>query len=150
MEEGQSFAIGGLLDNRDTEILSRVPGIGDIPFFGRLFRSRQISRNKTELLVLVTPEIVNPIPKGQPLPEIKMPGQFLDPDPGSAPRTPARETTGESLHRTEATIPVEELVKSLQPVTTSQPTGPTQYAPMPLGLPSPAAAPTTARPTGSQ
>jgi pilus assembly protein CpaC len=124
-----------------------VPGIGDIPFFGRLFRSRQISRNKTELLVLVTPEIVNPIPKGQPLPEIKMPGQFLDPEPGSVPRTPSRETTGESLRRTEATIPVEELVKSLQPVTTSQPTGAIQYAPLPLGV---AVAPAAAKPTGTQ
>lgn len=131
LDEGQSFAIAGLLDNRDTELLSRIPGIGDIPFFGKLFRSRQITRSKTELLVLVTPEIVNPIPKGQPLPELNMPGKFLE-TPGAPPRTPGMETTGTSLKRTEATIPVEELVKSMQPAATPSPTGPIQYVPVPM------------------
>jgi pilus assembly protein CpaC len=40
LEPGQSFAIAGLLDDRTTESLSKIPGLGDIPFFGRLFRSR--------------------------------------------------------------------------------------------------------------
>ena len=44
LESGQSFAIGGLLDNRVTEQLSKIPGLGDIPFFGRLFRSRSLQR----------------------------------------------------------------------------------------------------------
>ncbi len=131
LDEGQSFAIAGLLDNRDTELLSRIPGIGDIPFFGKLFRSRQITRSKTELLVLVTPEIVNPIPKGQPLPELTMPGKFLE-TPGTPPQTPGSATTGQSLRRPEATIPVEELVKSLQPMTAPSPTGPVQYVPVPM------------------
>ena len=64
LEDGQSFAIGGLLDNRDTETFNKIPGLGDIPFFGKLFRSRQITKNNSELLVMVTPEIVRPIPKG--------------------------------------------------------------------------------------
>ncbi len=72
LEEGQTFAIGGLLDNRDTETFNKIPGLGDIPFFGNLFRSRQITKNNSELLVMVTPEIVRPIPKGQPRPELKM------------------------------------------------------------------------------
>ena len=130
LEEGQSFAIGGLLDNRDTEVLSRIPGIGDIPFFGRLFRSRQINKNKSELLVLVTPEIVNPIPKDQPLPQLEMPGKFLEEGAKIPPRTPGMETTGASLTRKEATIPVEELVKSLQPVAATPATGPIQYVPV--------------------
>ena len=159
LDEGQSFAIGGLLDNRDTEILSRIPGIGDIPFFGRLFRSRQITKNKSELLVLVTPEIVNPIPKGQPLPQLEMPSQFLDPEPGTVPRTPPMETTGESLARPAATLPVEELIKSLQPASTQQPTAPVQYVPVPMmtapAAPAPQASPAAAPPatparTGAQ
>src|SRR6185369_9868445 len=52
LEAGQSFAIGGLLDNRDTESLSKIPGLGDIPLFGKLFHSRTITKNNTELLVL--------------------------------------------------------------------------------------------------
>ncbi len=65
LEEGQTFAIGGLLDNRDTETFNKVPGLGSIPFFGNLFRSRQITKNNSELLVMVTPELVRPTPKGQ-------------------------------------------------------------------------------------
>ncbi len=77
LEEGQTFAIGGLLDNRDTETFNKIPGLGNIPFFGNLFRSRQITKNNSELLVMVTPEMVRPIPKGQPLPGLKYPGEFL-------------------------------------------------------------------------
>jgi pilus assembly protein CpaC len=79
LEDGQSFAIGGLLDNRDTESYSKIPGLGDIPFFGKLFRSRTINKNNTELIVLVTPEIVRPIPKGAPLPDLNRPSEFLSP-----------------------------------------------------------------------
>src|SRR5258708_31494652 len=74
LEEGQTFAIGGLLDNRDTETFNKIPGLGDIPFFGKLFRSRQITKNNSELLVMVTPELVRPIPKGAPQPDLNRPG----------------------------------------------------------------------------
>ena len=58
---GQSFAIAGLLDKRTSEALSKVPGIGDIPVLGKLFQSRSIVRNNTELLIMVTPELVNTV-----------------------------------------------------------------------------------------
>ena len=45
--------------------LSKVPGLANIPLLGKLFQSRSISKNNSELLVLVTPELVRPIPKGQ-------------------------------------------------------------------------------------
>jgi pilus assembly protein CpaC len=61
LKDGQSFGIAGLLDNRATTQLSKVPGIGDIPILGQLFRSRSINKNNTELLVLVTPHIVDPV-----------------------------------------------------------------------------------------
>lgn len=61
LKDGQSFGIAGLLDRRATTQLSKVPGIGDVPILGQLFRSRSINKNNTELLVFVTPHIVDPV-----------------------------------------------------------------------------------------
>jgi len=61
LKDGQSFGIAGLLDNRAQAQLNKIPGIGDIPVLGQLFRSRNINKSKTELLVLVTPHIVDPV-----------------------------------------------------------------------------------------
>src|SRR5579884_914788 len=61
LRDGQSFGIAGLLDNRATVQLSKVPGIGDIPVLGNLFRSRSINRSNSELMVMVTPRIVDPV-----------------------------------------------------------------------------------------
>jgi pilus assembly protein CpaC len=63
LKDGQSFGIAGLLDNRTTVQLSKVPGIGDIPILGELFRSRSINRSNAELMVLVTPHIIDPVRK---------------------------------------------------------------------------------------
>jgi pilus assembly protein CpaC len=68
LQDGQSFGIAGLLDHRAQVQLSKIPGIGDIPILGQLFHSRSINRSKTELLVLVTPHIVDPIRAAAPLP----------------------------------------------------------------------------------
>jgi pilus assembly protein CpaC len=61
LKDGQSFGIAGLLDNRAQTQMNKVPGIGDIPILGQLFRSRNINKSNTELLVLVTPHIVDPV-----------------------------------------------------------------------------------------
>ncbi|MBK9168322.1 MAG: pilus assembly protein N-terminal domain-containing protein [Bryobacterales bacterium] len=58
---GQSFVVAGLLDDRVTETLSRIPGLAEIPVLGALFRSRATNKTKTELVVLVTPEITEPL-----------------------------------------------------------------------------------------
>ena len=79
LKDGQSFGIAGLLDHRATTQLSKVPGIGDIPILGQLFRSRSINKNNTELLVLVTPHIVDPVHVDTPVaasPKLAVP--FLD------------------------------------------------------------------------
>ena len=79
LKDGQSFGIAGLLDRRATSQMSKVPGIGDIPVLGQLFRSRSINKTNTELLVFVTPHVVDPIrtpPAAQAAP--KMPVPFLD------------------------------------------------------------------------
>jgi pilus assembly protein CpaC len=118
LEEGQTFAIGGLLDNRDTETYNKIPGLGNIPFFGNLFRSRQITKNNSELLVMVTPELVRPIPKGQPLPGLTYPGPFMTPNTSSnAPQQPGMAVTGPvplTKAAAQASMPVEDLVKAMQ------------------------------------
>ncbi len=63
---GQSFVIGGLIDDRTNEIMRRIPGLASIPLLGALFRSRSENRSKTELIVLVTPEIVEPMSASDP------------------------------------------------------------------------------------
>jgi pilus assembly protein CpaC len=60
LKDGQSFGIAGLLDQRTTAQFSKVPGIGDIPILGQLFRSRSVNRSNSELMVIVTPVILDP------------------------------------------------------------------------------------------
>ena len=80
LRDGQSFAIAGLIDNRLTENASKVPGLGDIPIIGKLFKSRNVNKSTTELLVMVTPKLVKPLAPGQVpnLPNFEKP--FLDKD----------------------------------------------------------------------
>jgi len=68
LKDGQSFGIAGLLDNRAQVQLSKIPGIGDIPILGNLFRSRSVSRSNSELVVLVTPRLVDPVKLNTPPP----------------------------------------------------------------------------------
>lgn len=58
---GQSFAIAGLLQNDVAHDVSKVPGLGDIPVLGQLFRSDYFRRDESELVILVTPYIVKPV-----------------------------------------------------------------------------------------
>jgi pilus assembly protein CpaC len=93
LRDGQSFAIAGLMDNRTTEVASKIPVLADIPVLGHLFRSRALNRTNTELLVMVTPRVVEPLAPGQTPPMPEFPKPFLDVDKfdgkaGEAP-TPA-------------------------------------------------------------
>jgi pilus assembly protein CpaC len=58
---GQTFAIAGLLSDEVRGVASRIPGLGDVPVLGALFRSVEYQRNITELVILVTPELVSPM-----------------------------------------------------------------------------------------
>ena len=60
LRDGQSFAMAGLLDNRVTDEFNKIPWIGDVPILGNLFKSRQLTKSKNELLIVVTPRIVHP------------------------------------------------------------------------------------------
>ncbi len=61
LRDGQSFALAGLLDNSETQTMSKVPGLGDIPILGNLFRSKQFQKNESELMFIVTAQIVKPV-----------------------------------------------------------------------------------------
>jgi len=78
LADGQTFAIAGLVDNRVTEIMSKIPGIGDIPILGKLFQSKSLSKSKNELLVIVTPHIVHPLSPDQVPHGPNFPQPFLD------------------------------------------------------------------------
>ena len=68
LRPGQTFAIAGLMDNTIQDSRTRIPFLGDLPILGPLFRSRDTTQNRTELLVLVTPQIVQPSETAPPLP----------------------------------------------------------------------------------
>jgi pilus assembly protein CpaC len=75
--EGQSFVIAGLLDNRVTDSWSKIPGIGSIPILGELFKTRNLNRTNSELIVMVTPEFTMPIAPGEAKPNVAMPSPFM-------------------------------------------------------------------------
>jgi pilus assembly protein CpaC len=131
LEDRQSFAIAGLLDNRTTENLTKIPGLADIPLLGKLFQSRKLNRNKQELLVMVTPEIVRPIPRDQPLPELSYPRPFMQEGAEKMPRTPGVETTGAAP----APGSLSPVSYQIVPVTTQ--TAPATPAPAPAAPPPP-------------
>jgi pilus assembly protein CpaC len=80
LNDGQSFGISGILDHRITDTLSKMPGIGDIPILGQLFRSKNINHSTMELVVIVTPKIIDSL--SGPLPAPTTPAMvvpFLEP-----------------------------------------------------------------------
>lgn len=68
LNDGQSFAVAGLIRNNVTETLSRFPGLGELPIIGALFRSTEFQKDQTELIFIVTPRLVKPLPPGLALP----------------------------------------------------------------------------------
>jgi pilus assembly protein CpaC len=106
LSDGQSFAIGGLLDKNENETFQKIPFLGDIPVLGKFFQSMQRTKTDTELIVIVTPEIVSPIGAGSALPELKYPTPFLPPNTGIAMHTPDDKTPANTLPTPPTTIPV--------------------------------------------
>ncbi len=115
LADGQSFVIGGLLDNRESDNFSKIPFIGDIPILGKFFTTMQRQKQNSELIVIVTPEIVNPIDAGTPVPELKYPEGFLPPNSPIPMHTPDTKIAGSAPAPPPATIPVEKLIESQKP-----------------------------------
>ena len=61
LRDGQSFALAGLLDNSESRSLSKVPVLGDVPIIGNLFKSTQFQKQETELVFIVTADLVKPV-----------------------------------------------------------------------------------------
>ena len=78
LQDGQSFVIAGLIDNRVTRITNKVPGLGDIPILGNFFKSKNAQTSKTELMVLCTVRRIWPSAQPPTLPNTPQP--FLDKD----------------------------------------------------------------------
>ena len=89
LADGQTFAIAGLVDNRVTELMNKIPGIGDIPILGKLFQSKSFNKSKNELLVIVTPHVVRPLAPAQIPHGPNFPQPFLDQAPASQPAAPS-------------------------------------------------------------
>jgi pilus assembly protein CpaC len=134
-----------LLDDSTTTNLDKIPGLANIPILGKLFQSRSVTKSKTELLVIVTPELVRPIPAGQKLPELKYTDSFLPPNSDFPMRQPGIDQTGQvPLHPPSLTMPLEQLIQMQQKLmqTGPQPSvlnapgaTPPPTAPPPNGLP---------------
>jgi len=78
LQDGQSFVIAGLMNNQVTDVTNKIPGLGDIPVIGYLFKSKSQQKSNAELMVLVTAKKIAPTTQPPALPENPRP--FLDKD----------------------------------------------------------------------
>ena len=89
--EGQSFVVAGLVSNAESDTFTKIPVLGSLPIIGYLFKSRDEKKNRTELVVLVTPEITEPLGPNDPKPSVYMPRDFLVRlDPKDIPQQPGK------------------------------------------------------------
>src|SRR6185295_8131555 len=92
LNDGQTFAIAGLLNNSMNSTLQKIPGIGDIPILGLLFKSKAAQKDQTELVVMITPQILQRTSPGVTSSLPRTPEQFLPPMPENQtvnPQAPA-------------------------------------------------------------
>ncbi|PAU88166.1 secretin [Pseudomonas sp. WN033] len=75
LADGESFVISGLISTRSASAVDKLPGLGDLPILGAFFRSSRIDREERELLMVVTPRLVQPLAANAQLPEL--PGESL-------------------------------------------------------------------------
>ncbi len=103
LRDGQSLAIGGLLKDNFKEQIKAFPILGEIPILGALFRSSNFLKDKTELMIVVTPRLIKPLP-----PDHKVPTDaFIEPSrsefiiegkmEGSPKASPVKEAPGAGL-----------------------------------------------------
>lgn len=113
LESGQSFVIAGLMNNNVTESFSKVPGISSIPVLGNLFKTRTTTKNNSELLVLITPELVRPFPADQSTPMLTFKEPFLTRNSEIPMGQPGVDKTGPvPVHPPTPTMPLEQLIQA--------------------------------------
>ena len=142
LQDGQTFAIAGLMNNTITSQMSKIPGIGDIPILGYLFRSKAAQKNQTELVVMITPTILRRGSTGvsPKLPDIVEP--FMPPAtktmPAPAPWNPGAPPQAAAAPQAPVAQPA------------SKPAAPRVSAPAVAQLPEPAPAPRSTKLTKAQ
>jgi pilus assembly protein CpaC len=140
LESGQTFIIAGMLDKQITEAFNKIPGLGDIPILGKLFQSKTITKNNSELIIIITPEIVRPMPSQQPIPELKWTVPFMTDNSPFPMRQPGMDSTGPvPVHPPAQSLPLEQLLQQQKLI---------QAAPISTPLTTPAAGPAPATPPG--
>ncbi len=76
LDSGQTLGIAGLINDRTRELITKFPGLGDIPVLGQLFTSQEFVRNETELMIFVTPQLAKPVDQNK----IRLPtDDFVEP-----------------------------------------------------------------------
>jgi pilus assembly protein CpaC len=111
LQDGQTFAVAGLMNNVVTSTMSKIPGIGDVPVLGYLFRSKAYQKQQTELVVMITPTIVRRgspgVSQGLPSaiePYLGAPSKPL-PQPSAYTGSPRYPASGQSQPRTSNDAP---------------------------------------------
>jgi pilus assembly protein CpaC len=85
LASGQSFAIAGLLQDTSTKDLQKFPGLGDLPILGQLFRSRNFQNGQSELVIIVTPFLVQPASRPLEMPMVAAPPAARPPAADQSP-----------------------------------------------------------------
>jgi pilus assembly protein CpaC len=125
LDNGQTFAIAGLMNNTVNSQLQKIPGIGDIPILGLLFQSKSAQKNQSELVVMITPEILPKSSHGVTNTLPRMPEQMLPPLPEkkSVPMPPPAFTAVTSAEVVPPSAPTPK--PAPQPAAMAQPPMPT-------------------------
>ena len=171
LRDGQTFAIAGLLNNSALSSMRKIPGLGDIPVIGTLFKSRAYQKDQTELVVMVTPVIVRRDSHGvsEGLPSLVEPflgapnKRIAPPDPYvGSPRHPVNQKSGSAPAPSPAPSPAAAPVQPApaanqvqplpsRPLTSESPAGSGQTElTAPAVMPGAAASPTIDTPAPSQ
>jgi pilus assembly protein CpaC len=105
LRDGQSFALAGLLDNSESRSISKVPGLGNLPVIGNLFKSRSYQANESELMFIVTAQVVHPVNRddlpSMPAVESLKKGSLLGVSSAPAPATRQSSDNGQTGYITE-------------------------------------------------
>jgi pilus assembly protein CpaC len=167
LRDGQTFAIAGLMNNTVTDAMRKIPGIGDIPILGWLFKSKSMLKNQTELVVMITPTIIKKGSMGvsESLPSVVEPflarpnKTYPQPDPyNGSPRYPAdqpKPNEGNGAPRTPAGRPNDSAMATPAPApsspapVTSTAAAPQSAAPRPAPVAA-APAPLTSKPISQE
>lgn len=115
LAKGQTFVVGGLLDNRESETLNKIPFLGDVPVLGKFFHSISRTKSNTELIVMVTPEIVDPIPANTSSPNLKFPEPFLPQNTAGPLQNPEPKDESSAILKQQTSVPVEQMIEMQKP-----------------------------------